>query len=72
MHSTTEHYDVIHIYACKGFHASQLLIHEMLEHAKCIGKPEGHDFESEQAPFEIECCMMLVLWVDFNFVVALL
>ena len=72
MCSATEHYDVIHIHTCKGFIASQLLIHETLECTRCIGKPKGRDFEFKQAPFAIECHMVLLLRISFYLVVALL
>ena len=72
MHCATEHYNVIHIHTCKHFQANQLLIHKMLKCARCIGEPEGHNFELEQTPLTIECCMMLVLRVDFNLMITLL
>ena len=50
MYCATEQYDVIHIHLCKRFQANQLLMHERLEHTRCVGKPKRHDLEFKQAP----------------------
>ena len=72
MHCATKHYNVIHIHMCKSFHANKLLIHKTFECARCIGKPEGHDIKAKQTSFAVKCCPVLVLWVHFNLMIALL